>query len=90
LVFNELQKLPLYHNSVAFASKKNLKIILAFSAQFYRIQKMKAKEYKAFKHFGPGGISCPCCTPFNSVKKNRQMVNRAFRRQSKKQIDSDL
>jgi len=51
---------------------------------------MKAKEYKAFKHFGPGGISCPCCTPFNSGKKNRQMANRAFRRQSKKQIDSGL
>lgn len=41
------------------------------------------KEYKLCKHFGYGGISCPCCTPFNSVKKNRTWTNRVFRRQSK-------
>jgi hypothetical protein len=34
-------------------------------------------------NFGGGGIKCPCCNPFTSVKECRTKINRALRRKLK-------
>ena len=39
---------------------------------------------------GPGGIGCPCCTPYESVKKNRTWLNRIRRRLVKILIRKEL
>jgi len=35
---------------------------------------------KKITNFGCGGIKCPCCTPFNTVKKNQKLSNKRLRR----------
>jgi len=36
-------------------------------------------------NFGYGGISCPCCTPLNTRKKNKTYSKRRFRQYLKKE-----
>jgi len=35
---------------------------------------------KKIINFGYGGISCPCCTPHNTRKKNKNYSKRRFRK----------
>lgn len=35
--------------------------------------------HKRLTNFGYGGIKCPCCTPFNTVKKNQKLSNKRLR-----------
>lgn len=37
-------------------------------------------HHKKITNFGYGGIKCPCCTPFNTVKKNQKLSNKRLRR----------
>lgn len=36
-------------------------------------------------HFGPGGISCPCCTPHGKPAKNKRYANRKVRQSLKQE-----
>lgn len=38
-------------------------------------------------NFGYGGISCPCCTPLNTKKKNKAYSKRRYRKYLKKEQD---
>ena len=40
-------------------------------------------------HFGPGGIGCPCCTPFGSAKKNKRYANRKIRQALKAEMEEE-
>jgi len=37
-------------------------------------------NHKKITNFGYGGIKCPCCTPFNTTKKNQKLSNKRLRR----------
>ena len=37
-------------------------------------------HHKKITNFGCGGIKCPCCTPFNTTKKNQKLSNKRLRR----------
>ena len=46
-------------------------------------------NYKKNRVLGPGGINCPCCTPWGSKKETKDKLNRAVRRSAKVNLRND-
>jgi hypothetical protein len=44
-------------------------------------------HHKKITNFGYGGIKCPCCTPFNTVKKNQKLSNKKLRRSLRAEME---
>lgn len=49
----------------------------------------KSKAHRKI-NFGGGGIKCPCCNPFGSVKAARTKINRLLRRKSKQNSEKEV